>query len=168
MWIDQRGSEVLQRSECLRLVALAARAGAVGRIGLSQNGGPLIQPVQFTYHERLVLLRLGEGSMLEDAPGHLVAFEVDSVDGPSGEAWSVLVRGLATRLPAGAELVRAAPRPAVPEPGSFVLAIRPDVVSGRRFHFSPSAPPADGAPRAGFVAVPETWAVSRHAEVAGR
>ncbi len=44
-WIDQRGSEVLGRNECLRLLAvLAVRAGGVGRVGLVDAGHAVPPP----------------------------------------------------------------------------------------------------------------------------
>ena len=136
MWIDQRGSEVVVRAECLRLVAMSAAAGSVGRLAVSGDGAPLLQPVNFAYVEGRVLLRIGEGLMWRRAVGSLVAFEVDgTVDGvPAPYAWSVVVRGLATSTSVG-EVPPAGvlPAPAVPAPGDRLLAVRPDVVTGRRF-----------------------------------
>jgi hypothetical protein len=154
MWIDQRGSEVLPRAECLRLVALAARAGSVGRLALSTDGAPVVQPVNFAFHQAWVVVRIGEGLMWRSAPGRLVAFETDgfSSHGPAlaTGAWSVLVRGLATAMAevggsedSGAPM--AMPAPLVPTPGHHLLAVRPDVVSGRRFVVHPLA----GAPHEG-------------------
>ncbi|HLI72664.1 MAG TPA: pyridoxamine 5'-phosphate oxidase family protein [Acidimicrobiales bacterium] len=135
MWVDQRGSEELAMPECLRLLALAAKKGLVGRIALSSTQAPLVHPVNFCYRERSVLVRLGAGTMAERASGALVAFEVDHVDRANGRAWSVLVRGLATPLdePARSEAMGSAPDPLVLTPGDVVLSIRPDVVTGRRF-----------------------------------
>jgi len=44
-WIDQRGSEVLDRNECQRLLSVAA--GGVGRIGLVNAGQVMIKPVNY-------------------------------------------------------------------------------------------------------------------------
>ena len=138
MWIDQRGSEILTESESVRLLALAAKEESIGRLGLSQSEAPIVQPVNFTYHERDVLVRLGEGHMAESANGALVAFEVDRLDLVHNAAWSVLVRGLATKLTQ--EECRAlegvGPRPFVPLPGERIFAIRTDVVTGRRFELA--------------------------------
>ncbi len=136
MWVDQRGSEELALPECLRLLALAATEGLVGRIAVSSPQAPLVHPVNFWYQERSVLVQLGEGTMADSASDSLVAFEVDHVDRTNGRAWSVLVRGLATPLddPARSEVVASAlPDPLVLRPGDIVLSIRPDVVTGRRF-----------------------------------
>lgn len=138
MWIDQRGSEVLVPSECRRLVARAAKHGGVGRLGVSRDGAPIIEPVNFTYdaeHGHRVLVRLGDGSFSEAVSGALVSLEVDEVDREHDVAWSVLIRGLATPLaPEEIEtLGRDAPRPLVPSPGTTVFALRDDIVTGRRF-----------------------------------
>jgi uncharacterized protein len=136
MWIDQRGSEVLSRPECLRLLAMAGQAGTVGHLAVSTDTAPVVHPVNFSFEDGRVLLRLGHGFMLETSPGRLVAFEVDGAD-PARQAgreaggtmaWSVLVRGLLTPVAEGT-----GPRPLVPRPGDDLMSIRPDVVSGRRF-----------------------------------
>ncbi|MHB8438240.1 MAG: pyridoxamine 5'-phosphate oxidase family protein [Acidimicrobiales bacterium] len=136
MWSDQRGSEVLEPPECRRLLALAAKQRPVGRIGISHSGAPMVLPVNFSYADRYVVVRLGRGGMLDNALGSLVAFEVDDVDYEERLGWSVLVRGLAEQLGekqlAG---VLALPRPLVSTPGVVLVGIRLDVVTGRRFAF---------------------------------
>jgi uncharacterized protein len=135
MWIDQRGSEVLPVAECLRLLAVAAKEEGFGRLAVTEEQAPLVVPLNFTFYDRGVLIRIGPGRLSELVPGSLVAFEVDRMNPEAGEAWSVLVRGLATRVapddaPQDADAV---PRPWVPEPGAQLIFIRPDVVTGRRF-----------------------------------
>jgi len=135
LWIDPRGSEVLAIPECLRLLAGAAKKGAIGRIAVSQEQAPIVHPVNFAYRDHEVLVRLGPGLTVDTAEGRLIAFEVDQVDRDTATAWSVLVRGLATLLPESAppDEARQDPTPLVPEPGKKLLAIRTDVVTGRRF-----------------------------------
>lgn len=136
-WIDQRGSEVLARTECLRLLAL--RAGGVGRVGLVVDGAVVIEPVNYRVldgEDLDVLIQVGPGSMLEAARREeIVAFEVDDVDRESGHAWSVLVRGVASVVePSVAATARPVEgRPMVPEPGLSFVRIRTGLVSGRRF-----------------------------------
>lgn len=145
MLIDQRGSEVLARPECLRLLAVAARSEVVGHLAVSTDTAPIVHPVNFAYEEGQVVLRLGEGFMVEAAPGRLVAFEVDATgSAPDGRpvAWSVLVRGLVTsarRLEDAGRPGSGGPRPTVPEPGEILVHIRPDAVSGRRFRPRPAS-----------------------------
>jgi|SRR5579862_1769809 len=139
MWVDQRGSEVLPRGEALRLLAIAARRGMIGRLAISTYAAPLVQPVSFEFTNGLVVARIGAGFIGDVVPGHLVAFEVDGIDSASGAesgmAWSVLVRGLAsiglpedaaggTDHPTSAAAVRT---------DTHIVSIRPDVVAGRRF-----------------------------------
>ncbi|MGD0312574.1 MAG: pyridoxamine 5'-phosphate oxidase family protein [Acidimicrobiales bacterium] len=138
MWIDAKGSTVLPIAECKRLLAVAAKEGWVGRLGIATDQAPVVIPVNFTLHESHVLVRMGSGYVSQAAAGQLVAFEVDHVDGKAGGAWSVLVRGLATLIetPTDSELGAAA-APLVPQPGDKVLTIRPDILTGRRFNLRP-------------------------------
>jgi uncharacterized protein len=132
-YIDQRGSEVLTRNECLRLLAI--RAGGVGRIGLLEAGRIVIEPVNYRMLDHDVLIQVGPGSMLDaGVPPSMVSFEVDSET--TTEAWSVLVRGLMRRVDEaiGAQARPVTGRPLVPEPGSYFMTIRADTISGRRFH----------------------------------
>lgn len=139
MWVDQRGSEVLQAPECRRLLAVAAKHGLVGRLAVSEEDGPpIVRPVCFAYdtrHGHAIILRLGEGSLAKLVENQVVTFEVDHLDPRRGEAWSILVRGLAF-LPAveqAAELSETGPIPLVPEPGDHIVVIRIGHTSGRRF-----------------------------------
>lgn len=144
MWVDQRGSEVLPRAECLRLLAVAAGAGAVGRIAVvtDPEAAPLLRPVNFGFHDGYVLLRLGYGSLAAHVGDRLVAFEVDGIEGEPGPpdrrafGWSVLVGGLAVRVQEDTLAAAAShhlPGPLVPMPGEQLYTVRPDLVSGRRF-----------------------------------
>lgn len=141
VWIDQRGSEVLARSECLRLLAL--RAGGVGRVGLLVDGEVVIVPVNYRLldgEEIDVLVQVGAGSILEAARREeVLAFEVDEVDRQAGHAWSVLVRGVASLVDADAAATAhpVGSGPLVPEPGLSFVRIRSGVVSGRRFALRP-------------------------------
>ena len=134
MWLDQRGSEVLETPECHRLLAVAAKEIGYGRLAVSREGAPVVVPVNFTWHERQVLFRLAEGFLSSLVPGNLVGFEVDRVDHEAATAWSVLARGLATEID-GPDGPSAAlwPHPLVPRPGDRLFVLRPDVVTGRRF-----------------------------------
>ncbi len=100
----------------------------------------MVIPVNFTFHEGLVLARVGAGSFSQAAAGQLVAFEVDEVSEGTGVAWSVLVRGMATLVdnPTETELGWAA-EPLVPEPGGMVLTVRQDRITGRRFGVRPAS-----------------------------
>ena len=135
VWIDQRGSEVLERNECERLLALASLHGGLGRVAIPTHTSPIIVPLNFRYVDRHVLVRVGPGIIATACPGSLVAFEVDRVEPEAGRAWSVLVRGLASSLPEHNmhRLWHQLPEPLVPLPGDLLLSIRGDVLTGRRF-----------------------------------
>jgi Pyridoxamine 5'-phosphate oxidase len=135
VWKDQRGSELLQRAECRRL--LAAAAGGIAHLGLVVDGHPVVVPVNYTMLDREVLLRLGPGSTLNElGRSPVVALEVDHVPSKGGEAWSVMIQGVATPLNDPAALRRAAASgltPLVPVPGHEYMQVRTGVLSGRRF-----------------------------------
>lgn len=139
MWIDQRGAEVVGRPECLRLLAVSAARRAVGRLAVSGAGAPLLQPANFAYADGRVFLRVGDGLLWRLAAGRLVAFEVDGAEPEAAVpfAWSVVVRGLATSSAPELLPPHVVLEPAVPSPGDRLLAVRPDVVSGRRFALRP-------------------------------
>ncbi len=122
MWIDQRGSEIIERPEALRLLSVAAVRRDHGRLGVTIVGNPdeapLVVPVDFVVDDRRVLVRLGPGRLCELTVGRLVAFEVDEV----------------------AALGDTAPAPSVPDPGHRIIAVRLDAVTGRRFTVSPPEP----------------------------
>lgn len=119
--------------ECRRLLAEMARDDGVGRLGIATDRAPVVIPVNFGLSDGRILIRVGTGSSSQAAAGHLVAFEVDHVDPVVGTAWSVLVRGLATLIESPTETELVAAHPLVPEPGDLVLAIRPEILTGRRF-----------------------------------
>jgi hypothetical protein len=123
------------------LLAVAAKDDHIGRLAVMEGQSPLVVPLNFTFHDRGVLVRVGPGRLSELVPGSLVAFEVDRLEPDRGEAWSVLVRGLASALAPGDidPGVGAMPQPLVPEPGEQVIFIRPDVITGRRFRLAARA-----------------------------
>ena len=141
MWLDQRGSEVLVRSECQRLLALGA--GGVGRVGLVEPEGVLVLPVNYRMLDEDIVIQVGEGSILDAAREQaIVGFEIDDVDVAEGRAWSVFVRGLATVLDPNERPSSGSARPLergplVPEPGLAFVRIRTGVLTGRRFALLP-------------------------------
>jgi uncharacterized protein len=102
--LDRNGLEVLDRPECLRLLA----SGTVGRLGVSDHDGPLVLPVNYVLAGQEVVIGTavdaGISAAMEDG---VVAFEVDDVDPAYEWGWSVLVRGRARHLEDAAEVARA-------------------------------------------------------------
>ncbi len=123
---------MLDREECLRLLGTAT----LGRIGLTTGALPAVLPVNFWFDGTRILIRTGTGTKLAAATRDaVVAFEVDDMDPLWHTGWSVMVTGLAHHLTDRAELDRVAAMPVArwaPRGGGHVVAIAPELVSGRR------------------------------------
>ena len=104
MPVDHNGLEVLDRPECLRLLA----SGTVGRLGVWGRTGPVVLPVNYALVDDEVVVGTGLESELHHAlDTEPVAFEVDEVDVAYEWGWSVLVRGRGRHLEDPAEVGRA-------------------------------------------------------------
>lgn len=110
------------------------RSRSHGRLAVSHDGQPDIFPVNFLAHGHEILIRTQEGTKLERIDANdRVAFEADDVT--SERAWSVVVKGSATRLD-DSELAAARRAPLwtwAPEPKDVFLRIRPSEITGRLF-----------------------------------
>jgi len=130
--IDRNGLEVLDRVECLRLLALAT----LGRIGFTSGALPSVLPINFHLDRDRILVRTGRGSKLDAAlQNAVVAFEVDDFDPIYHSGWSVAVTGVAREVSDSAELDAAHKLPIArwaPAGDEAVLAISTEFVSGRR------------------------------------
>ena len=92
--VDPAGLEVLERAECLRLLAL----GGVGRVALPAEP-PLVRPVNFVLDGERVVIRTGPGSLWRSASEHrLVTFEIDGARNVDHRGWSVLATGALMHL----------------------------------------------------------------------
>lgn len=100
------GLTALSPQECLAL--LRGHPVHVGRLGVTDvDGQPLIVPVNYRLDGDTVVIRRGPDSLIaQRARGHPVAFEVDDVDAPWQEGWSVLIQGRADPVTDEAELAR--------------------------------------------------------------
>jgi uncharacterized protein len=132
MEVDRNGLEVLDRDECLRLLASAT----LGRIGFTSGALPTVLPVNFHLDGERILVRTGRGSKLDAAlQNAVVAFEVDDFDPIYHSGWSVAVTGVATEISDPAEGDAARRKPVArwaPAGDAALLAISTEVVSGRR------------------------------------
>ena len=137
--LDDNGLEVLDRDECLRLLATIP----VGRIGVSSGALPVVLPVNFVLDGDRIVLRTNPGTKLSAAlHDTVVAFEVDRWDPMWHEGWSVMVTGRACEV-TGAELDRARTLPLRPwgaDPTDHYIAITTDLVSGRRIRHAGATP----------------------------
>lgn len=120
----------LDSDECIARL----RDGRLGRIAFISDDEPVILPVNFVYHEGMIVFRTDPGEKLDEVPMRRVAFEIDGAD--EREAWSVLVRGHArevtTALGEAYEALRALPVP-IQAPGEKAhwVAIEIIQLSGR-------------------------------------
>lgn len=132
MEVDRNGLEVLERHECLRLLALAT----LGRIGFTSAALPTVLPINFHLDGERILVRTGRGSKLDAAlQNAVVAFEVDDFDPIDHSGWSVAVTGVATEVSDPAELDASRQEPIArwaPAGDEAVLAISTELLSGRR------------------------------------
>jgi GNAT superfamily N-acetyltransferase len=123
MEVDGDGLEVLDRDECLRLLASAA----LGRIGFTSGALPAVWPVNFHLDGERILVRTSRGSTLDAAlQNAVVAFEVDEFDPIRRSGWSVAVTGVAAEVSDPTELEPA------PHDDDAIIAISTELVSGRR------------------------------------
>lgn len=130
MPFDRNDLEVLDRDECLRLLA----SRSVGRVGLSAGALPVILPVNFYVDGDRIIVRTGFGTKLAAAMRNaVVCVEVDEIDSLYHAGWSVLVTGTAREL-VGEEAAAALALPLRPWSGhaDHVIAIDVELVSGRR------------------------------------
>jgi nitroimidazol reductase NimA-like FMN-containing flavoprotein (pyridoxamine 5'-phosphate oxidase superfamily) len=129
--------EELDEAESLRLIAQAE----IGRIAYQGRFGPAVLPVNYKWHEGAIVFRTTRHSALDEdlqtgitGGDYIVAFEVDDIDVPGHEGWSVLIQGPAHHVSeaerASAERAGVQPWPA----GERELFIRiiPIRVTGRR------------------------------------
>jgi Pyridoxamine 5'-phosphate oxidase len=130
VWIDERGSDVLGLPECRQLLAVGAARHLPAHLAISgeEDHAPTVLPVDYAVEGPDALIRVGEG-LFGNIVGKLVAFEVECPD--EDRPWSVLVRGLAIEESREGMVARL-PAPRVSEPGSRLVRIRSDVVTGRR------------------------------------
>jgi nitroimidazol reductase NimA-like FMN-containing flavoprotein (pyridoxamine 5'-phosphate oxidase superfamily) len=127
--------EVLDRSECLRLLATTP----VGRIGVSIGALPVILPVNYRLVGGHIVIRTVPGTKLDAATQRaVVAFEADSYAPDGSWGWSVLVQGACSRV---ADEGEAAALAATPLPtwafddgvADRLVRIELSFVNGRRF-----------------------------------
>jgi nitroimidazol reductase NimA-like FMN-containing flavoprotein (pyridoxamine 5'-phosphate oxidase superfamily) len=139
--IDERtGLDVLDREECLRLLALHH----VGRVAFVDGGRPTVLPVNYVLDGEAVVFRTDEGAKLASATREaFVAFEIDAAEGLAHTGWSVVLSGRAEEVTDRVELSRLAQLPLRPwakGAKAHWIRIPADRLTGRRvvqFHRAP-------------------------------
>ena len=130
--------EELDEAESLRLIA----PGGIGRIAYVSRFGPAVLPVNYRLIDGAIVFRTAEHSPLDEDlrtgitdADYKVAFEIDEIDVPERQGWSVLIQGPAHHVEAEAERQAAAAAGVQPWPGGereLFLRIVPHRVTGRR------------------------------------
>ena len=131
--VDSRtGIEVLEREECLRLLA----ADDIGRLAVVSGGAPIIFPVNYAMDGEAVVIRTDPGTKL-DAGGRAPAcFEIDGLDRVRRAGWSVVVTGRLEEVTefSSRDLARVRELEVHPWAGdrSHWLRLAPTAITGRR------------------------------------
>lgn len=148
MELDRNGMEILDREECLRLLATAT----IGRVGITFGALPAVLPVNFRVVGERVVFRTGAGTKLDAATcNSVVAFEADAIEPFSHTGWSVVVTGVAREVTEPTEVAalesQRIPRWVPGQDGRFVE-IPIQKVTGRRLVSSATPADADRLTRA--------------------
>jgi nitroimidazol reductase NimA-like FMN-containing flavoprotein (pyridoxamine 5'-phosphate oxidase superfamily) len=129
---DSAGLEILDREECLALLATVP----VGRIVYTHRALPAVQPVNFVMDGEAIIIRTAPGAKFWGAAHDgVVAFEVDEINVEDHSGWSVTAVGHASVVHDEQERrqLEALPlRPWAPGERNHFLRIPVDVVNGRR------------------------------------
>ena len=133
-----RTIEELDEAESLRLIS----AGGIGRIAYMSRFGPAVLPVNYKWHDGAIVFRTTRHSALDEdlqtgitGGDYKVAFEIDEIDEPGRQGWSVLVQGPAHHIESQAERAAAERAGVQPWPAGereLFLRIVPSRVTGRR------------------------------------
>ena len=130
----EKGTEILSEAVCWERL----RKTSVGRMGVHHDGQPAIYPVNYLVDGKSIVFRTRPDSKIAGSPLlERVAFEIDGFEPAQGDAWSILVKGVAQIVDSDAEIAYADELPLFP----WVVADRPAwirivpvEVTGRRFH----------------------------------
>jgi nitroimidazol reductase NimA-like FMN-containing flavoprotein (pyridoxamine 5'-phosphate oxidase superfamily) len=130
--------EELDEIESLKLIS----AGGIGRIAYQSRFGPAVLPVNFKWHDGAVVFRTIRHSALDEdlqtgitGGDYVVAFEIDEIDEPGRQGWSVLIQGPGHHVESAAERAAAEQSGVEPWPEGereLFLRIVPHRVTGRR------------------------------------
>ena len=136
------GVEVLDRERCLDLLGTVR----VGRLAFTEDGLPMVQPVNFRLHEGQVVIRVAGGTKLAAAAANaVVAFQAGELDPDPRAGWTVTVVGRAGLVNEVDDLVVMAGiwlQPWAPGRRDHFVRIRTERVTGRRLH--PDRDPGSG------------------------
>ena len=133
-----RTIEGLDEAESLQLIS----AGGIGRIAYMSRFGPAVLPVNYKWYDGAIVFRTARHSALDEdlqtgitGGDYLVAFEIDDIDMPGRQGWSVLIQGPAHHVESAAEreaAKQAGVEPWAPGDRELFLRITPNRITGRR------------------------------------
>lgn len=136
-------TEELDEAESLKLI----EAAEVGRLAYSSRYGPAVLPVNYRLHKGTIVFRTTHDSPLDEdlrtgieGAGYKVAFEIDSIDVPAREGWSVLIQGTARHVETESERADIATSGVQAWPGGdreHFIQIVPTRITGRRIRQEP-------------------------------
>lgn len=122
----------LEVDECLHLL----RTHDVGRVAWETEAGPIILPVTYTCHDKVIVFRTTpESPLAELIEEREIAFQIDSFDVETRVGWSVLARGRSWTPTSPDELVELwshdKPEPWAPGERNLFICLEPEVLTGR-------------------------------------
>ena len=130
--VSPEAIEHLTQSECWRLL----RTSTIGRVAVIRDDIPDIFPVNHVVDHGAVVYRTHAGLLFKATLHHDVAFQSDGFDADTSQAWSVVLRGMATEKRHIDDILDSLALPLMPQqPGAKprVVRITAREISGRRF-----------------------------------
>lgn len=129
----RNGMEILDVDACWNLL----RGQPVGRLAVAIAGDVEIFPINYLVQDRMIIFKTAQGSKLAAiAANARVTFEIDGYTPTSGDAWSVVVKGIAHELQRLSQIYSAQELPLFPwnaAPKDFFVQVTPREIAGRRF-----------------------------------
>jgi Pyridoxamine 5'-phosphate oxidase len=121
----------LTEEECWRLLATVS----LGRVVFTRRALPAIRPVNHLIDSRAIIVRSHLGADIvahASDEGAVVCYEADELDPERHTGWSVIATGLASlvREPVLVERYQEMLRPWITGQMDYVLAIRPQIITG--------------------------------------
>jgi nitroimidazol reductase NimA-like FMN-containing flavoprotein (pyridoxamine 5'-phosphate oxidase superfamily) len=121
--------EILDSAKCRQLLG----EGSVGCIGLPTVAAPELRPVNFVFVDDGIVIRTGEGQILEAGRcGHPVSFQLFAIDPVEHTGWSVMVSGKLSELPTNEKTLSLPLRPWASGKKDRFVRLSPSHVSGLR------------------------------------
>jgi nitroimidazol reductase NimA-like FMN-containing flavoprotein (pyridoxamine 5'-phosphate oxidase superfamily) len=126
---DHDGMQTLSKGECQKLLD----GGGIGILALCGVGAPVLRPVNFASHHGSIVMRTGEGQILEAAQGgEPASFVLSNMDRFEHTGWSVVVTGRLAEASSLGSISDLPLRPWVRAEKHRFVALSIDELTGRR------------------------------------